>query len=71
MRGGRKQQDIDDFINNELGEIQDQTPAPVSAKPAMGKPTGSIGSKPAFAMGGKKPGSIGSKPNFAIKKKPQ
>ncbi len=70
MRPGRKQQDIDDFINDELGEIQESKPVAATAKPAM-KPIGGVGSKPAFAMAGKKPGALGSKPMFAVKKKQQ
>lgn len=71
MRGGRNKQDIDDFINDELGAIGEPKTTVSGSKPAI-KPTGGATSKPAFALASKKPaGALGSKPSFAIKKKTQ
>jgi len=59
MRPSHKKQDIDDFINNELGEMESQ-PMQVKPKPAA--------SKPSFAIGAKKSAAF-AKPTFAINKK--
>jgi hypothetical protein len=60
MRGPpRKRQDIDNFIDNELEDIEQSQPSKQGFKP----PTG-VGSKPAFAMGAKKPNSFATKPTF-------
>ena len=62
-RGGKN--DIDDFIANELGDIESSTPAQ-PAKPS--KPQGmGFASKPTFGAKSK-PGAF-AKPSFAMGKK--
>jgi hypothetical protein len=73
MRGGRRQQDIDDFISSELGEIDGSvTSAAATSKPQI-RPS-SIGnagaslSKQTIILA-KKPTSF-AKPSFGAAKKP-
>jgi len=63
MKGPRKEQDIDEFINNELDEIEGSTvsmPSKGTFKPPSG-PSNAV--KPSFALAVKKP-TVFAKPNF-------
>lgn len=66
MRGPpRKRQDIDNFIDNELDEIEDNPGAFAKPAPVFKPPTGGALSKPSFAMGAKKPNAF-AKPSFGM-----
>lgn len=72
MRGGRRQQDIDDFISSELGEIDGSVTAAAKSKPqirpsSIGHGAATSGSKPSFVLA-KKPTAF-AKPSFATGKK--
>ena len=72
MKGGRRQQDIDDFISSELGEIAGSvTSAAATSKPQL-RPSsigaGASSSKPTLILA-KKPNSF-AKPTFGAAKKP-